>query len=115
MAAAVLALILLVFPPSRYGAFYPQCPIHRYLHLLCPGCGGTRALAALLHGDWREALRLNTLVTLLIPAWPAVWIARRCRPELRVSHRLRPLLPAVALAVTVVFGVLRNLPPFVAR
>jgi hypothetical protein len=49
------------FPPERYG-FYPICPIHEYLHLECPGCGATRALAALLHGHLMEALRLNALV-----------------------------------------------------
>lgn len=48
--AALAASLLLLFPPQRY-TFYPQCPIYRYLHLKCPGCGTTRALAALLHGD----------------------------------------------------------------
>src|ERR1700743_1975824 len=63
---AGLAIILLRFPPAQY-TFYPQCPIYSSLHLLCPGCGGTRALADLLHGRLHEALHDNALVTLLLP------------------------------------------------
>jgi hypothetical protein len=63
---AAAAAILLLFPPTRY-SFYPQCPIHQYLGILCPGCGTTRALAALLHGHMLDALRLNPLTTIAIP------------------------------------------------
>ena len=57
------AMVLLLFPPGQYG-FYPVCPVYRYLHVLCPGCGATRALAALLHGRVGEALRLNWLIVI---------------------------------------------------
>ena len=43
------AAVLLRFPPED-STFYPQCPIFAALHLECPGCGGTRALASLLRG-----------------------------------------------------------------
>jgi hypothetical protein len=65
-ALAFLAVVLLRFPPDRY-AIYPVCPIYYYLHLQCPGCGTTRALAALLHGHIAEAFHLNPFTTLLLP------------------------------------------------
>jgi hypothetical protein len=60
------AAVLFWFPPERYG-FYPRCPIFQATGLLCPGCGGTRALAALLHGHFAEAVRWNALVVGMAP------------------------------------------------
>ena len=55
-------ILLAAFPPWGYG-FYPSCPFHEWTGLLCPGCGGTRALAALLHGRFAAAWQWNQLVT----------------------------------------------------
>lgn len=64
--ALAAAALLFKFPPERYG-FYPACPVYRYLHLYCPGCGGTRALAAILHGRVSEAMHYNPLFVMLLP------------------------------------------------
>jgi hypothetical protein len=64
--AALGAGVLLRFPPAL-SRFYPRCPVYEIFHLQCPGCGATRALAALLHGRFAEALHLNALFTLLLP------------------------------------------------
>lgn len=37
----------------------PGCFFHRLTGIKCPGCGGTRALQALLGGDAAAALRFN--------------------------------------------------------
>jgi len=67
-AMLVGALALLYnFSPAQY-SFYPRCPFYSATHWLCPGCGSTRALYALLHGDWHGALHYNSLFTLLTPA-----------------------------------------------
>src|SRR3979411_577307 len=63
---ALTATLLLLFPPAQY-SFYPRCPIHELLHLQCPGCGATHSIAAMLRGDFAEAMKLNGLVTLLLP------------------------------------------------
>ncbi len=66
-AVAMLACgVLYRFPPAE-SRFYPACPIHQYTGLLCPGCGATRALALLLHGDVSHALQANALFVLLLP------------------------------------------------
>jgi hypothetical protein len=108
---ALAAAVLLRFPPDRY-AFYPVCPVYRYLHLLCPGCGTTRALAALLHGDLGEALRLNALTTLLMP-FAAIYAAFCYRRFLRCEPLQLPRLPRSAvytsLAAAVLFAIVRNL------
>ena len=79
VALAAAVVLLLLFPPTQY-TFYPQCPIYNSFHFLCPGCGSTRALAALLRGHLREALHLNPLTTLMLPiaAAYAIQIYRSC-------------------------------------
>ena len=62
----MLCLLLFAFPPQQY-SFYPECPLLRTLHVRCPGCGATRALAALLHGRLNEALHWNAFFVLLLP------------------------------------------------
>jgi Protein of unknown function (DUF2752) len=109
--AGLICFALLRFPPARY-TFYPQCPIYEVLHLQCPGCGGTRAIAAVLHGQFSEAMHLNALVTLLLPIAAVYCVPSYCR-----FVRRRPLgwhhPPAAvifaAFAVTAVFTVIRNL------
>jgi hypothetical protein len=101
--------VLWRFPPAAY-SFYPQCVIHTAFGILCPGCGGTRALAQLLHGHLHEALRLNALTTLLVPVATVyagyaylLWLHRR--PLWAVP------VPAVyaTLAAAVLFAIVRNL------
>lgn len=110
---ALTATVLLLFPPEHFG-FYPQCPIHEYLHLLCPGCGATRALAALLRGHLAEAMRFNPLVTLLLPFAAAYGILCYTRFVLGRPQRW-PEPPSIAIyslvAMTAIFTIFRNLPP----
>ncbi|HZN55314.1 MAG TPA: DUF2752 domain-containing protein [Candidatus Polarisedimenticolaceae bacterium] len=42
-------------------ALLPACPWHAWTGWPCPGCGTTRALVHLLHGDLGGALRFNPL------------------------------------------------------
>ena len=112
LAILLIAALLLLYPPAQYH-FYPQCPIHQYLHLDCPGCGTTRALAALLRGHLLEALHLNALTTLLLPI-AAFYAIRSYLRLLRGApiHLPQPTTRTLQLAcaVTLVFTILRNLP-----
>src|SRR4051812_39541846 len=60
------ALWLRGHPPSE-SAWYPQCLFHTLTGLHCPGCGATRAMYALLHGQLTTALHQNALATLALP------------------------------------------------
>ena len=112
--AACTATLLLRFPPEQYH-FYPQCPIHLWLHLECPGCAATRALAALLRGHLREALRLNALfVAGVLPSatlYAAATLIRALRPAPFRWPSLpgpQPLWISAGLALALGFSLLRN-------
>jgi hypothetical protein len=109
---ALATMIMLRFPPAQH-SFYPQCPIHELLHLQCPGCGATRAVTALLHGQVTEAMNLNALVTLLLPFAAAYGILCYGRLLQRKTIRWPQPPPAIiysALIVSAAFTVIRNLP-----
>jgi Protein of unknown function (DUF2752) len=98
------------FPPSNY-SFYPRCPIYLTTHWLCPGCGSTRALHALLHFDVQSAFHYNALFTLLFP-FAFLWLGFICYRALRYDQFPNLAFPrsvAACLIVTVVlFTVARN-------
>ena len=45
-----------------------QCPFLHVLGLPCPGCGLSRAIAELLHGDWYSSLKLHAFAPIFVVA-----------------------------------------------
>jgi len=117
-ANAIVGVVLLVcaaayfFPPGT-ARFWPQCPIHQLFGIDCPGCGATRALAALLHGHLRDALRFNALFVLLLP-FAIAGAALSYRRALEHGSFRWPNPPRFATYATcgiaLIFTVARNLP-----
>ena len=104
------AAVLYFFPPEDY-SFYPQCPVFRYLHVYCPGCGATRALSALLHARIAEALHYNALVVLLAPAllaYFAVAYWKSSGDEVFIWPPVPGTVLTALLVLSAAFGVLRN-------
>ncbi|MCW5962647.1 MAG: DUF2752 domain-containing protein [Bryobacterales bacterium] len=107
------ALGLLYWFPPATSWFYPPCMIRAASGLYCPGCGATRALHSLLHGDLQLAAQHNLLLIALLPALTtfvlvqAVSLAREGRWK---NVRIPGFLPALLLVVMLVFAFVRNLP-----
>jgi hypothetical protein len=102
------AAVLYTFPPGTT-PFYPPCLFHWLTGLHCPGCGATRCLHALLHGDVPQAVAYNPLMLAAIPIVMfavarvtfAHWMGR--------STASLPRWTYVAVFWTVLaFGLLRN-------
>jgi hypothetical protein len=111
LAALAVAAVLYRSDPTQSG-FYPRCQFHAMTGLQCPGCGGLRAMHALLHGHVAEAWRLNALFVAALPAALAVvgwrWLCRRRDPSARWKLPLAWVW--IFVAVVIAFGVVRNLP-----
>jgi len=60
------ATYLFIFEPGKTG-FFPNCPFRMLTGFTCPGCGSTRGLHRLLHGDIVSALEFNPLMVLSLP------------------------------------------------
>jgi hypothetical protein len=104
------AVLVAVLDPNRPG-HYPVCPFLALTGWYCPGCGGLRAVHALLHADPAQALARNPLVVLLLPVLAVAWARwlRRAWRGVRTGQWPGWMLWA-GLAVLVGFGVARNLP-----
>lgn len=87
----------------------PPCLMHKMTGLHCPGCGSTRAVLALLEGDWVRAARNNILFACAFPflAW---WAAMRLLG--RPMRRPQPWFPIVLAVIVVAYWILRNVPSF---
>jgi hypothetical protein len=115
---AIIAVgaVIFFFNPAT-AAFYPKCLFHKLTGLYCPGCGSTRALYCLLHGELREALRNNALLVLALPLIGGVLLARALRRQPPIAARQSSLgWLWMVLAAIVAFGVVRNIPcrPFLS-
>jgi hypothetical protein len=109
LVAGVLAIVVIlqVANPFAEDSALPPCLFHWLTHLYCPGCGVTRALYALLHGDIALAFRMNAMAMLAIPLMPAMLLK-----SLRPGHLLldRALDARIWLVLVLSFFVLRNIP-----
>ncbi len=115
--ATLIGVVILAYAwwtDPAHGAGYFPCTFHKLTGLYCPGCGGQRALHALLHGRIMEALRLNApAVLIFVPLGLTAYAAyaRQClgHPSRRPPQRTARWV-ALFLILALLYGVARNLP-----
>jgi hypothetical protein len=113
MAIVGAGAFVFFFNPSTHG-IYPVCAFHQLTGLNCPGCGATRALYALLHGNLSLALKDNALFIITGAALAGRGASFAAKQFLRQSagQLISPKMLCVFLAVAALFSVLRNFPTF---
>jgi len=108
-----LAAIALIDPSKGLAGTVDVCAFHSVTGLHCAGCGTTRAIHALLHGDVLQALAYNPLMTAFAPfavylvaCWGLSAFGRRPLPLPKLGIGM-----VVAIIIMLVgFTVARNLP-----
>jgi len=112
--AAVAGIWLLrTFDPNAAGSPFPGCMFHAFTGWYCIGCGVTRALHALVHGDVTRAFSMNPLamsmlaISPLLAGWQMGWQPKWMRPLVAVVSE-----PRFWLVLLPVYWVARNLPWF---
>lgn len=98
--------VVYTYPPAEHD-FYPRCAFKTMTGLDCPGCGGTRAAHALMHGRVGDAFRLNPILFLIggvaLAASPS--LVRGEQPRFFA----RPWFGWTALVVLVSWWIVRNI------
>jgi hypothetical protein len=84
-----LAAVALAIMGSPFVALlHLPCAFKAVTGLPCPTCGATRAVLALLHGEWPSAFRMNPLLTLVLAGW-VTWLPYGLATGARAGRRLR--------------------------
>lgn len=84
-------------PVARIDAGPVLCPVRRTTGRPCPGCGGTRSLVRLVHGDLRGSVAahpLGPVLGVLLLAWAAGGRRTTGTPVDPRRWRLRPAVVA---------------------
>lgn len=91
----------------------PPCMIHQMTGYYCPGCGGTRAVFALLHGKIITSLYYHPIVlyAVVVGGWFMIsqTVERISRGKIRIGMHYRDLYLWLALAIVVVNCLVKNL------
>jgi hypothetical protein len=108
---SVLVVVLWNFDPVKNSAFFPQCSFKALTGLHCPGCGLTRAIHALVHGDIVRALSMNPFFVLASPLFTVLLMDYfNCLPKMLQGFANAIAKPVIWLSVLMTFWVLRNIP-----
>lgn len=103
------SVLLLFVDPNKPGNLLPKCPFNYLTGLNCPGCGVTRMVHALLHGDIAAAWHFNAaMLAIGVPFflwWFARWTWQIWKGERRPVPRQ---VPVVLMTLAVIWGVARN-------
>ena len=106
------ATYLWIFEPGRSG-FFPACPFRLLTGFACPGCGSTRGMHALIHGDVLTAFKFNPFLVLALPFLIYV-LLRHTNSVLRNQpinrNRLNAKYIWVLFVVILGFWIFRNTP-----
>ncbi|MGH9971879.1 MAG: DUF2752 domain-containing protein [Pyrinomonadaceae bacterium] len=115
---ATAGAFLFFLEPGK-SVLFPPCPFRALTGFTCPGCGTTRGLHQLLHGNLAAAFQLNPLMILTLP-FLLYALLGYTNSILRGRPIKKNTLPAKyiwgLLVIVLVFWVFRNTPfyPFVS-
>ena len=84
-------IVLYYINPTQYW-FMPKCPFKLITGLNCPGCGIQRAIHALLHGRFTEAIKYNYFLIYSLPyatLFVVEWMMPRNNIREKISHAIK--------------------------
>lgn len=112
------SVCLFVLEPGK-SILFPICPFRAITGFTCPGCGSTRGVHQLLHGNIAAAFELNPLLLLALPFLIyalLLYSYRVMRGQPIQRNALAPKYIYTIFGVVLFFWIFRNTPlyPFVS-
>ncbi|MBC6435034.1 DUF2752 domain-containing protein [Nostoc sp. HG1] len=93
-----------------------QCPIRSSLGIPCPGCGLSRAMVAIAHGDWQRAMTIHAFAPIAIIVLSIVLVATFLPKSARIQlgNRLEKIerqsgITALLLSISLIYWLVRLL------
>ena len=81
------------------------CIFHELTGLYCPGCGATRAIAALIKLNFYQAIRYNLIIIVLLPLFIIYSLYQK-------KEKIPKIVFYIISFIIIMFGILRNIPYF---
>ena len=111
--------VCLFFLQPGKSRFLPICPFRALTGFTCPGCGSTRGMHQLLHGNLGAAFEFNPLLVLALPFLIYAllnYTSRVMRGQPAQQNTLAPKYIYTIFGVVLFFWIFRNTPlyPFVS-
>jgi hypothetical protein len=106
-----IGCIVVYFVPPDEKSYYPRCTFHQMTGLHCPGCGGTRMIHALLHGDFTQAAAYNLYFLVMLPFviwWGVYGVWATFKGKMFNAPRYRPVMYSLMWIGLLAFAILRN-------
>lgn len=105
-----ILIMLYTYLENLLNRLSSECYFRTHWKLYCPGCGGTRALLALMHGDLLLSLKYNpvTLLFLLNVLATIILSLIKKKKGKYPTSKIRLILDITLLIFIIVFSVLRN-------
>ena len=89
------------------------CLFHEITGLYCPGCGVTKLTFSLLELDFYQAFRANPLIFILLILAIIYYLIKIILNKLfKINITIPNYVYYILLVITILFGVLRNIPGF---
>lgn len=111
IAVAAGVWLLRSYDPNAANSIFPPCMFKAFTGYHCIGCGLTRALHALVHGDIGRAFDMNPLAMVVLPLLPLMVLdARGTTPQALKPFMSVVMTPKLWLVLLPAYWIARNLP-----
>ena len=112
--AIILAIgftYIIIHKLTGFGIF---CPVNKFTHLYCPGCGVSRMFLHLIKLEFYEAFSSNCVLFCLLPVFAAaaLWHAYKyIRFGKTKLNKAETVICWIIVGILLTFGVVRNIYP----
>lgn len=110
--ACVFGLMYQLFPLPFSKLLLP-CLVNSTFGIYCPGCGGTRAVSALMHGNFVTSFVCHPLViyTAIVGGWFLIsqTIERLSGHQIKIGMKYHDIYIWTALGIVIINFIIKNL------